>query len=141
MSKRIRKHSKRIYILKKQKLIETLYAKTGSIFLNKTQEDRISFSVLKNEKNNLRKIENVSYEIYVHDKWEWVVRYDDHGGLGSLHRHVRISLSDDSNVESADRIKKYKYKNLELTWVIEEIKRDYLMRRLKFLKNSGLDLY
>lgn len=141
MVKRIRKHSKRILIPKKTIIKESLYPQKRNIFLNKAQADRISFSVLRNVKNHLRKIENISYEIFINDKWEWLVRYDDHGGLGSLHRHLRISLADDSNVESADRIKKYKNKNFELTWVIEEIKRDYLMRRSKFLKNSGLDLY
>lgn len=141
MRKRRGNQSKRIYPLKKPVTKEVLRTQTGNIPLNKAQTDRISFSVLRNEKNNLRKIENISYEININEKWEWVVRYDDHGGIGFLHRHIRISLTDDSNVESADRIKKYKNKNYELTWVIKEIKRDYLVFRSKFLKNSGLDLY
>ena len=85
--------------------------------------DRISFSILRNEKNKLRKIENISYEIAIEDRWEWIVRYDDHGGNGILHRHFRISLKDVRVVESAAGIKKYKNKNHELTWVCNDIKR------------------
>lgn len=120
---------------------EKPHKKKGDIPLNKAQEDRISFSVLRNDKNRIRKIENISYEININDKWEWVVRYDDHGGTGLLHRHVRISTKDDSDVESSSGIKQYKNKDFELTWVYEDIKRNYLVFRKKFCKNSGLDLY
>lgn len=141
MVKRIRKHHKNIILLKKPVLKESLYTKTGSIPLNIAQTDKISFSVLKNEKNNIRKIENVSFEININNHWEWVVRYDDHGGSGSLHRHIRISLKDDSSIESLSGIKKYKNKDFELTWIIDDIKRNYMVFRKNFLKEEGLDLY
>ncbi|OGE19744.1 hypothetical protein A3J21_01105 [Candidatus Daviesbacteria bacterium RIFCSPLOWO2_02_FULL_43_11] len=141
MVKRIRKHSKNILPLKKPIIKETLCTQTSNFALNTAQLDRISFSVLRNSKQELRKIENISYEINIDGHWEWVIRYDDHGGLGSLHRHIRISLKDNSDVESAAGIKKYKNKNHELTWVCKDIKRNYLIFRRKFLKNNGLDLY
>lgn len=141
MVKKIRKHFKNILPIKKPTLKETLYTQTSNFALNTAQLDRISFSVLKNSKQKLRKIENISYEINVDGNWEWVVRYDDHGGIGSLHRHIRISLKDDSNVESTTGIKKYKNKDYELTWVCNDIKRNYLVFRKQFRKNSGLDLY
>lgn len=141
MVKKIRKHVKYIYPLKKPKVKEDLFTKKGDILLNLAQEDRISFSVLRNNKNKIRKIENISYEININNGWEWVVRYDDHGGTGLLHRHVRISLKDESDVESAAGIKKYKNKDFELTWVCEDIKRNYLVFRKRFCKNSGVDLY
>lgn len=141
MPKRIRKHFKNIYPLKKPKQKETLYKQKGNIPLNVAQTDRISFSVLRNEKNNIRKIEIISYEISIEDNWEWVVRYDDHGGAGSLHRHFRVSLKNDKEVESAAGIRKYRNKDYELTWVCNDIKRNYLLFRSKFLKRMGLDLY
>lgn len=141
MAKRIRKHFKNIYPLKKPILKEVLHAQTGNIPLNIAQTDRISFSVLRNEKNNLRKIENISYEINIEDRWEWIVRYDDHGGNGPLHRHFRLSLKDNRIVESTAGIKKYKNKDHQLTWICNDIKRNYLIFRSKFLKNIGLDLY
>lgn len=141
MGKRIRKHFKNIYPLKKPLPKELMHTHASNIPLNKAQTDRISFSVLRNEKNNLRKIENISYEINIEDRWEWVVRYDDHGGTGSLHRHFRISLKDDSVIESSAGIRKYKNKDYELAWVCNDIRRNYLIYRSKFLKSSGLDLY
>ncbi len=141
MAKRFKKRFKNIFPLQKLLPTEELNTHSSNFYLNTAQLDRISFSVLKNEKNNLRKIENISYEISINDKWEWVVRYDDHGGLGSLHRHIRVSLKDNSEVESSDGIKKYKNKDFELTWVCNDIKINYLNFRRKFLRNSGLDLY
>lgn len=141
MVKRIRKHFKNVFPITKPTPKETLHTQTGNIPLNKARTDRISFSVLRNEKNNLRKIENISYEISIDDNWVWVVRYDDHGGQGLLHRHYRISLTNDREIESSAGIKRYKNKDYELTWVCNDIKKNYLIFRSKFLKNNGLDLY
>lgn len=141
MGKRIRKHIKVISSIELPILEETLHKDNGNIPLNITQADRISFSVLRNENNRLRKIENISYEIYIKGKWEWVVRYDDHGGKGYLHRHYRLSLKDGSEVISIAGIKKYKNKDHELTWACKDIKRKYLVYRSKLLKKMKLDLY
>lgn len=138
---RIRKHCRYIYPITKPAQKEVLHTQSGNIPLNKTQSDRISFSVLRNVKNKIREVENISYEINIDNNWEWVVRYDDHGGVGTLHRHVRVSLKDSREIESSTGIKKYKNKNYELTWVCNDIKRNYLLFRSKFLKNNGLDLY
>lgn len=141
MGKRFRKHFKFPLFSKKPQVREELHPQKGNIPLNRAQSDRISFSVLRNNKNKLRKIENISYEINVKDKWEWVVRYDDHGGTGLLHRHFRVSLISDREIESTAGIKRYQNKDYELTWVCNDIKRNYLIFRKKFLKNNGLDLY
>jgi len=142
MVKGIRKHIKKILPFIKPISKEDLHTQNGNIPLNKAQADRISFSVLKNNQNRLRKIENISYEINIEDKWEWIVRYDDHGGQGLLHRHYRISLTDNSEIESFAGIRRYKNKDYELTWVCNDIKRNYLTFRSKFLKNNGIrDLY
>ncbi len=141
MAKRIRKHFKNIYPIKKPIPRESLHIQSGNIPLNIAQTDKISFSVLRNEKNRLKKIENISYEINIDGHWEWIVRYDDHGGRGPLHRHFRVSLKDNKIVESTGGIKKYKNKDYELAWVCNDIRRNYLIYRSKFLKNIGLDLY
>ena len=141
MVKKIRKHFRTIYSIKKPLPKESLHTQNGNVPLNRARIDRISFSVLRNEKNHLRKIENVSYEISIDTRWEWVVRYDDHGGIGFLHRHFRVSIKDNSDVESTAGIKKYKNKDYELTWACNDIKRNYSKYKSKFLKNNGLDLY
>lgn len=141
MVRKIRKHSKRFYPLIKPAVGEKLYSQKSNILLNIAQSDRITYSVLRNKDNKIRKIENISYEINIDDKWEWIIRYDDHGGLGSIHRHFRVSLKDAIELESYANIKKYKDKNHELTWVINDIKRNYLIFRRRFLKNNQLDMY
>ena len=141
MSQKIRKHFKKIYPIKSPALKETLRTHSGNVPLNISQEDRISFSVLRNENNKIRKIENVSYEMSIHNKWEWIVRYDDHGGSGYIHRHYRLSLKDNSDIVSVAGIKRYSNKNYGLTWIFKDIKRNYIIFRSKFLKKMGLDLY
>lgn len=143
MGKKIRKHIKHIKIIDtsffKHKTKEKLHTQNGNVPLNIVLMDRISFSVLRNEENRIRKIENISYEININDKWEWVVRYDDHGGTGLLHRHFRTNLTDNRIIESDAGIKKYKNKDFQLTWVCNDIRRNYLIFRKKFLTNCNLD--
>lgn len=141
MTRKIRKHKKKIVLLKQPMVKETLHVQKGSIFLNKAQSDRISYSVLRNTHNKLRTIQNISYEINIEGSWEWIVRYDDHAGSGTLHKHTRISLDSDKDVRSGEGIKRYKDKDYELTWVCKDIKRNYLFFRRKFLRNMGIDLY
>lgn len=141
MVRRIYKHKRPIISLKKPKIKEAFHKQSGNIPLNLAQSDRITFSVLRDEKKNLRIVENVSYEISINDRWEWVVRYDDHNGKGPLHRHVRISLKDNSDVKSVIDSSEYKNKNHMLTWACDDIKRNYLTFRKDLLRNSGLDLY
>lgn len=141
MSRKIRKHIRNIYPIKKPPEKENLHTQNGDVSLNIAQTDKISFSVLRNEKNRIIKIENISYEIAIENRWEWIVRYDDHGGKGPLHRHIRISLQDEKSIESTGGIRKYRNKDHELTWVCNEIKRNHQIFRSKFLKNMGLDLY
>ena len=144
MAKRIRKHIKFFPIIKRptERNKEQLRKSTGNFPLNTAQTDRISFSVLRNDKNRIRVIENIWYEINIDGKWEWVVRYDDHGGSGPLHRHYRISLKDNKEIDSAIEVKRFKKnKDHELTWCCKDIGTNYLDFRRKFLKNNGLDLY
>ncbi len=141
MVKRIRKHHKNILPITKSIPKETLHTQNGNIPLNIAQADRVSFSVLRNEKNKIRIIENISYEIHIEDHWEWIVRFDDHGGSGFLHKHYRVSLNHSREIESYSGIKKYKDKDHELTWIINDIKRNYLIFRERFLKYNSLGLY
>ena len=140
-SRNPRKHSKKVFPIKIPPIKEKLHKQTNKFFLNLSSTDRLSYSVQRNLKNTIKTIDNISYEIKINDKWEWVDRYDDHGGSGLLHRHFRILLKNNSDIQSAINIKKYKNKDHELTWCCKEIKRNYLNWRHKLLKNQGLDLY
>lgn len=140
MGRKIRKHIKIIDLsFLKHETKEKLHTHNGDVPLNIALSDKISFSVLRNEENRIRKIENISYVVNINEKWEWVVRYDDHGGTGPLHRHYRTNLTDNKIIESDAGIKKYKNKDFQLTWVCNDIRRNYLIFRKRFLKNCNLD--
>ena len=141
MARKIRKHIPAALPLKKPPQEEDLKTWNGDVPLNIAKSDRISFSVLMNKKNEIRKIENISYEILIEGEWAWIVRFDDHGGIGSIHKHTRIALNDGREVESSEGVKKSKSKRKQFNWAFKDIKRNYLNYRYKFLKNSGLDLY
>lgn len=55
--------------------------------------------------------------------------------------HYRVNLKEDRIIESAAGIRKYKNKDYELTWVCNDIKRNHMIFRKKFLENCDLDLY
>lgn len=141
MARRIRKHIPRVLPLKKPLKKEDLTTFSGDVPLNIAKSDRISFSALMTKKREIRKIENVSYDILIEDKWINIVRFDDHGGIGVLHKHTKIALNDERDIESYEGIKKSESKIKQFNWAFKDIKRNYLSYRSKFLKNSRLDLY
>ncbi len=141
MGKKIRKHIPKILPLKKPLQKENLNTWSGDVPMNIAKSDRISFSVLINEKHNIRKIENISYDILIDEKWINIVRFDDHGGKGHLHKHTKISMNDEKTIDSSQGVKQSRSKRKLFNWAFKDIKRNYLIYRSKFLKNSGLDLY
>lgn len=123
---------------KASEISEKLFKKTKTIYLNTVRLDRISFSVLQNSRREIKRIENVSYDININDEWIGIVRYDDHDGKGILHRHSRLSI------ERRDEVVESLYwltgdKNHHLTQICDEIREGYQNLKDKFLKNSGLD--
>lgn len=142
MTKRTRKHVRRISLpVIKLKIREKLRRQRKNFPIDVSLNNRISFSVLRNKNNQVIIIENISYEILVGNKWEWVVRYDDHGGIGLIHRHVRLNLNSSQEVESNLNMPKQDNKTDELTWVCKEIKGSFLKFRMEILKNSKPDLF
>lgn len=112
----------------------------GGFSLNPNNSDRISFNRETDTKGTI-KISNVSYEIKIDEEWIWIVRYDDHGGKGALHRHERINLESDIDVLIADGVKRKGTKKKLYDWAIADIKKNYLIYRMRFLKRIGIDLY
>lgn len=141
MAKKIRKHIVKNVLLKKPVPKEELTTWNGNIPLNIAKYDRISFSVLINKRREVRKIENISYDILIDDRWVNVLRYDDHGGIGLLHKHTKVAINDTREIESSEGIKRSPNKQTQFRWAFKDIKRNYLNYRTKFLKNSNIDLY
>lgn len=115
-----------------------MHSHKRTFYLNTEQLDRISFSILKDENEKIKEIQNVSYEININGKWVRIVRYDDHSGTGSLHRHTKFSFSSLKEIiESLPWIKGDK--NQQLTQACNDIKENYEEFKNEFTKNSGLD--
>ena len=114
MGKKIGKHIPKILPLKKPLQKENLKTWSGDVPLNIAKYDRISFSVLINEKRNIRKIENISYDILIENEWVWIIRFDDHGGVGLFHKHTKITLNDERDIESYEGVKKSKVRESSL---------------------------
>lgn len=135
MVKSIRKRKRKYKYPKREKFV----SKKRSFPFNIDKTDRISYSIRVNNNRKIIKIENISYEVNIKDKWEWVLRYDDHGGIGQLHLHIRISLKNDKSVELPLEIQKSKNKEFELSWACADIKSKYKKFKKELLENEGLD--
>jgi hypothetical protein len=122
---------------------EALFPWNGYIPLNNANLDRISFSVDRNKDGKILKIENISYDIFItaRDEWVNVIRYDDHGGTGILHKHITVALESDQEIVVSDWITKTKSKKKQFNWATRDIKNSYLAYRQKFCKSSSIDLY
>lgn len=134
---------KRAEIKRKQKRTRWRQASKKEVFkgifpLNINDSDRVTY-YWKLEGKTYKEI-NITYEIKIRDTWETIIRYDDHGGAGLFHKHIRISLEDKSEVLTADNVKRKGGKKELLNWAIQDIKKNYLLYRKKFLKASGIKL-
>jgi hypothetical protein len=100
---------------------EELSVVNGQFPLNPNNSDRLSFSAVVDVKNIITIINNVSYEMSFEKQWEWIIRYDDHGGIEAFHRHERLYLEDDSNLQ-INNIIEHSTKQKLLEWSINDIK-------------------
>ena len=141
MSKIITKHTKQIdltYIIPKTKIPRNTIETSWDTPLNKALTDKIGFTVQKDNKGNIVKIDRITYETLINRKWEWIFRFDDHGGVGPIHGHFRISIKNDAAIEVNDSIKKFKNKNTCIPWVYKFFRKQYIDIRRKFIKENKL---
>ncbi len=123
-SKKIKKHSKAV---------------EGQFPLNPSNSDRLTFNATFDDKVFI--ISNVSYEMLFDQRWEWIIRYDDHGGTEDFHRHERYCLEDESDFPSSNIFVPDITKKKLFEWAINDIKRNYMIYRTKFCKRNSIDLY
>lgn len=106
--------------------------------LNKALTDRIGFTLKKDKKGIVVKIDRITYETLINNKWEWIFRFDDHGGFGPIHGHLRVSLKNDAAIEVNDGIKKCKDKNAYISWIYKFFRKQYIDIRRRFIKENKL---
>lgn len=103
--------------------------------------DRITYIYNKDLDGNYTKVVNVSYEIFIDQKWQLVSRYDSEHN--HLHCHMTISVKNKSEIALpiSRVIKKGKPKDW-LTWAIKDIESHFFEYRKGFLKRSKIaELY
>lgn len=101
-----------------------------------TSMDRITHISLKDKDGNITEVINVSYEINFDNMWVTLLRFDSHHGY--LHRHTRISLNDEGEVEDTVGVKRKGNPHLWYTWAIQNIKKRFIEYRTNFVKRSKI---
>mgnify|MGYP001593228365 CR=1 FL=1 len=141
MTKKLRRHTQRkltslTYLLKiqqKLKIKEKLFTFQNSFLL--TETDKIIWIYKRNESGVVVEVTCVGYEILLGNDWITIIYYDSfHGGL--LHRHMRISLEDDSDVVSESGVKRSGSQKELLTWAMKNLRTRYLEYKRSFIKNE-----
>lgn len=99
--------------------------------------DRITvISGIRNKK--IEGVINVSYEIYVRNKWITILRFDS--AHGYIHRHTRISLDNpDTTVENFSVIQKGKPKDW-LTWARKYMNKNFYDCKVGFCRRSKISI-
>ena len=141
VSRKFRRHIKNVLQLVMPVLPEKTEKKEFEFTLNKSQTDKLHWCIEVNQKGHTVKIADITLVILINDEWQWIVRYDDHGGQGFLHRHERISLQDESETTILLPIRKNGNKKKLTEWAIDDIRKRYLSYRRNFLAQSDIALY
>lgn len=139
MTRKFRKHKthKKIRILNRLEIKRRTNIDKKQLlpqYINITEEDRIVYVWEENEKNDIIEVVNVSYETLIGKRWITVVRYDSEHGF--LHRHQRISLDDETEIETTVGVKKKGTAKAWLTWAVEELKNKCWDYKMGFIKGS-----
>lgn len=101
-----------------------------------TSVDRITYVGLGDKDRNITEVINVSYEINFNDEWITILRFDSHHNY--LHRHIRVSLTDKSEIEDSIGVKRKGSPHVWYTWAIQNIRDRFIEYRTNFAKRSKI---
>lgn len=113
----------------------------GNFPLNPNTSDRITFSADLKKDGSIKCVNNITYMMLYQNTWEWIIRYDDHGGNGDFHGHERVSLEDDSDFPFTSITIPHGTKLQLFQWAISDIRKNYIVYRDQFCHRNGIDLY
>lgn len=120
-----------------QKIREEKTSTTQNITLSQT--DRITYIFkyfkLRNKKVRVYEVTNVSYEILIKKRWITIVHYDSSHGF--LHRHIRISLKDESETITTSNVKRKGDPGSWLKWAISDLSIKHTYYRKQFMSRSN----
>jgi hypothetical protein len=106
-----------------------------------SEVDRVT-KIYKLNKSNNRKVAEitcVSFDVKIDNKWITIIYYDSYHD-GELHKHIRISLEDDSDSPITEGVRKKGTQHRLLTWAMQDLVANYLVYKSKFFKRSKISL-
>lgn len=106
------------------------YQRSATIIL--TPGDQIIYIYECDENRKTTEVVNVSYQILLDFGWVSIIRFDSEHGY--LHRHKRVSISNEIEVVSTAGVVKKGSPRHWLTWAVEHLKKNYPDYRKNFLK-------
>lgn len=116
---------------KNKRKIDTRHTK-HDFFLS--HEDRITYNYTKKSSTNeIVEVVNVSFEILIKDKWHTIIRYDSHHGY--LHKHIRLTLSDEKTIVEPVNIPGTH--SDWLTWAINDLIENFIEYKKTFFENNS----
>jgi hypothetical protein len=102
-----------------------------------TETDRITYVYTRDKITDaIREVINVSYEVWIENTWQTIIRYDSVHGY--LHQHTLFSLTQKKEFITTENISQAGSHQEWLTWAMKDIKINFLTYKTTFFKRSGL---
>jgi hypothetical protein len=102
-----------------------------------TERDRVTV-IFGIKEDTIKGVINVSYEVFINNKWITILRFDSVHGY--LHRHTRISLDNpDTTVENFSVIQKGGPKEW-LTWARKYMNKYFYKCKVGFCRRSKINI-
>ena len=100
-----------------------------------SHEDRITYNYSRNPSTKeIIEVVNVSFEVLIKGKWHTVIRYDSHHGY--LHKHIRLTLSDEKTI--VERVNIPGTHSNWLTWAINDLIENFMEYKNTFFENNSI---
>ncbi len=100
-----------------------------------SHEDRITYNYARKLlTNEIVEVINVSFEILIKGKWHTIIRYDSHHGY--LHKHIRLTLSDEKTI--VEQINISGTHSDWLTWAINDLIENFIEYKKTFFENNSV---
>jgi len=98
-------------------------------------EDRITYNYKKRfSTNEIVEVVNVSFEILIKGKWHTIIRYDSHHGY--LHKHIRLTFSDEKTI--VEQVNIPGTHSDWLTWAINDLIENFMEYKKIFFEDNSI---
>lgn len=100
-----------------------------------SENNRLTYVYMTDSRKIMTKIVCVSLEIKAQEDWITIIYFDNNHG-GTLHRHTRIAFNDEADITDFNNIKRKGHQSELLRWAINDIKNNFIIYKIKFIKRN-----